>query len=518
MGWFSGRGRQSVRRAASGGKGNEKAESIEKHVEKLYKKLAHVAEAEDKLAISIDEEAYVNLLGKLIGEAEKLQNFPPELIPCEDLAVAHVVEVLQPYTVENGGPLTIETYDYSDNQGRSNVIIRYPCGIEGAPTVALVGSHLDVVPATAENWERNPFELVREGDKLYGRGTTDCLGHVALLTLFLEQLAIKKPELHANVVTVLIATEEAIDKPGQGVDGLKAAGHLEELKNGTCLWIDASNSEPCIGTAGALQWHLTATGKRFHSGFPHVTVNPVELVSDAVKEIQDRFYKDFPPHPEEKRYNFKVGSTMKPTQMASAKGGINQIPSSATVSGDVRLSPFYSCADAAAKLEEYVKELNETKFSGLPTRGPYSKYDVPELDVHGKLELKWAHSGSPELMSGIACDIDSAGFLAVADACKSVRGKIEPYSVNGSLPLVFEMQKAGFDLQIIGFGRTEAYHAENEFCLLSEMLDAAKILSAFVSKMDAHYAKESKAGAKEEAAVPAKTEAAEAPAAEAEAA
>lgn len=34
----------------------------------------------------------------------------------------------------------------------------------------------------------DPFKLIVEGDKLYGRGTTDCLGHVALLTDLFAQV------------------------------------------------------------------------------------------------------------------------------------------------------------------------------------------------------------------------------------------------------------------------------------------------------------------------------------------
>ena len=36
--------------------------------------------------------------------------------------------------------------------------------------MAFVGSHLDVVPANPETWDRNPFELIIEGDKLCARG------------------------------------------------------------------------------------------------------------------------------------------------------------------------------------------------------------------------------------------------------------------------------------------------------------------------------------------------------------
>ncbi len=72
-------------------------------------------------------------------------------------------------------------------EGRGNVIIKYPGSSDAV--CSFIGSHLDVVPATKASWQRDPFKLHIEGDKLYGRGTTDCLGHVALLTDFLASLA-----------------------------------------------------------------------------------------------------------------------------------------------------------------------------------------------------------------------------------------------------------------------------------------------------------------------------------------
>ena len=77
------------------------------------------------------------------------------------------------------------------------------------------------VPANPETWQWDPFKLTQEGDKLYGRGTTDCLGHVALLTALLVFLAkrFKKGELKLtrNVVVVFIAAEEGGEN-GVGVD------------------------------------------------------------------------------------------------------------------------------------------------------------------------------------------------------------------------------------------------------------------------------------------------------------
>jgi acetylornithine deacetylase len=95
-----------------------------------------------------------------------------------------------------------------------SVIIEYPSASGSKKTVSFVGSHLDVVRrmsteacsqwvhhlfrcvactvfAEKKGWDFDPFKLTVDGDKLQGRGTTDCLGHVALLTdLFTQVLFI----------------------------------------------------------------------------------------------------------------------------------------------------------------------------------------------------------------------------------------------------------------------------------------------------------------------------------------
>mmetsp|Transcript_6748 Transcript_6748/g.12459 ORF Transcript_6748/g.12459 Transcript_6748/m.12459 type:complete len:503 (+) Transcript_6748:60-1568(+) len=462
----------------------EKEESILDQLNALYDELPHVAEAKDVLGIELDEKRYVELMEKLIGEAKFVQNFPPELVPEEGRVIKHLLDILEPHSAKNGGPLEIEVVEYA--KGRGNVIIKYKG--TGPKTIGMIGSHLDVVPANPDTWERDPFKLFKEGDKLYGRGTTDCLGHVGLLTLFMESLAIKKPSLESSVIVVFIASEEATSAPGLGVDGLMANGKLEELKHGACLWIDASDSEPCCGTAGAIQWHLRAHGKRFHSGLPHMAINPIELANDALAQMQARFLKDFGPVPEEKRYSFMTPSTFKPTQISCSKGGLNQIPPMCTISGDIRLTPFYDAHKVIAALKQYVQELNNSKFSALKSRGPCSKYELPAEDLVGRLEIEFGHEmDGSELVEGVACDLKSPGFLALSDAIKRVRGSVKPYSICGSLPLVANMKREGFDIQIAGFGRSDAYHAENEYSLLSDMADAAKILSSFVSKVEAHH-------------------------------
>ena len=159
-------------------------------------------------------------------------------------------------------------------EGRGNVIVKY-LGTNPKKICSFVGSHLDVVPANADGWDRDPFKLQIEGDDLYGRGTTDCLGHVAMLTDFMATLAEKKPKLETSIVVIFIVNEENSAFPGIGVDQLALEGYMDELKNGPLFWIDSADTQPCIGTCGMLLWRIKAIGKLFHSGLPHKGINSI---------------------------------------------------------------------------------------------------------------------------------------------------------------------------------------------------------------------------------------------------
>lgn len=78
----------------------------------------------------------------------------------------------------------------------------------------------------------DPFSLSIDGDQLRGRGTTDCLGHVALLTELLKKLAETKLKLKSSVVVIFIASEENNSIPGIGVEQLAKEGHFDNLKAG----------------------------------------------------------------------------------------------------------------------------------------------------------------------------------------------------------------------------------------------------------------------------------------------
>mmetsp|Transcript_16199 Transcript_16199/g.41308 ORF Transcript_16199/g.41308 Transcript_16199/m.41308 type:complete len:435 (-) Transcript_16199:267-1571(-) len=430
------------------------------------------------LALEWREDQFLHILEKVIGEAEFVQNNPTAgKIPREELVARHVLDELRPYTTENGGPLSVQTYEHI--KGRTNLIVTYPGTTD--KTIALVGMHMDVVPADPSEWQFNPFKLSRDKDEVRGRGTTDCLGHVALITRLFAQLGETRPTLERSVVGVYIADEEASVDPLVGLEGLVQQGLLAHLKNGPMYWVDCSDTQPCIGTGGMSAWTLTATGrqagKKQHSAFPHDAINAMELAMDALQAVQNKFYELCPPTDKERKFGFKCCTTMKPTQWAyPSRAPSSTIPHTATISGDIRMSPFYNIGEIREEIRLFANSLDVSKLGG---RGP-SQYVLPD-GTRGAVKLEYAGPG----LRGYAADVRGQAFDVIVKAVKEVLGEAKPYSVTGSLPCIADLRDEGFDVCCTGFGLMSYYHANNERAKISDFHNGFKIVIAMINHAEA---------------------------------
>src|SRR5712664_3850927 len=93
-------------------------------------------------------------------------------------------------------------HEFAD--GRTSVIAR--AGGGDSPPLCLTG-HIDTVPLGATAWSRDPFSGETDGDRLYGRGSSDMKAGGAAMLLAARGLA-KKLQGTPGVVLVLTAAEE----------------------------------------------------------------------------------------------------------------------------------------------------------------------------------------------------------------------------------------------------------------------------------------------------------------------
>lgn len=91
--------------------------------------------------------------------------------------------------------------------GRGNLVARLQ-GNGTRPALILLG-HLDVVPADPAEWDVSPFSAEVRDQRVWGRGTLDMKGLVAMEVMVLRRLKRENVPLSGDVLLVLCADEEA---------------------------------------------------------------------------------------------------------------------------------------------------------------------------------------------------------------------------------------------------------------------------------------------------------------------
>lgn len=161
------------------------------------------------------------------------------------------------------------------------------------PTVLTYG-HGDVVNGQESAWRQglSPWVLTQEGDRWYGRGTTDNKGqHTVVLTALAHAIAARGGKLGYNVTLLLEMGEEA------GSPGLAqfCADHAKALRADLFVASDGPRinvERPTLflGSRGAINFSLTVRSrdKAYHSGnWGGVLANPATVLSHALASMVD---------------------------------------------------------------------------------------------------------------------------------------------------------------------------------------------------------------------------------------
>ena len=106
---------------------------------------------------------------------------------------------------------------------------------EGDEIVGIAG-HLDIVPVGGD-WSYDPFKLTREGDYVYGRGTTDDKGPVLEALYAMKLLRDSGVKLNKRVRLIMGCNEET---------GSKCMEHYNEVAEELSCGFTPDASFPCI--------------------------------------------------------------------------------------------------------------------------------------------------------------------------------------------------------------------------------------------------------------------------------
>ncbi|MBR4718262.1 MAG: M20/M25/M40 family metallo-hydrolase [Lentisphaeria bacterium] len=189
--------------------------------------------------------------------------------------------------------------------------ILYASNRESGTPEIILNSHLDVVPATEDQFE----PVVRDG-KLFGRGACDCLGNAVCLAEILLKA-------NAHVAAVFSADEET---------GGETTRHMVDLgytAKHAVLILDSGDDPTIIyEQKGVLVVHLTAKGRDGHAAYPWKCENPIDKLMAGYAKFREKWRN--PASDDDWR------NTMSACMM-SAGTAPNQIPGEATMTINFRL-------------------------------------------------------------------------------------------------------------------------------------------------------------------------------------
>ena len=198
------------------------------------------------------------------------------------------------------------------------------------------------MPLGATTWSKDPFAANIEGDRLYGRGSSDMKSGVAAFVFAMLELM---PQLSdtPGVVLVITAGEET------GCEGAFQLVKENVLGDaGAIVVAEPSANYPLIGHKGALWLKARNHGITAHGSMPELGENAIYKSARAITKLED--------------FDFNVARHEilgKPTlNVGTVEGGmnINSVPDLAEVGIDIRTIPSQQHSQVKDGLQSYLGE------------------------------------------------------------------------------------------------------------------------------------------------------------------
>ena len=321
-----------------------------------------------------------------------------------------------------------------------------------APGVVLSG-HTDVVPVDGQAWDTDPFAAEVIGDKLYGRGSCDMKGFIAICLAHIDRIL--KAKLDTPVHFAFSYDEEV---GCIGVNGLLAELGKREIQPRACIIGEPTSMGVVRAHKGMLSKRCRVRGKSAHSSLTHLGVNAVAFAARAIAyidEMAQRIARDGP---------FDEGFNPPHTTLHAGviRGGTvnNIIPHTCEFEFEIRNLPEQQPLPLFEEVERYVEETLLPKMRAVSADTGFdweTSSDYPGMNT----------DAGADVIAMAARLLDNPG----------APGKVS-YGTEGG-----RFQSAGIPGVICGPGSIEQAHKPNEYVELSQLARGERFVSDLIDSL-----------------------------------
>jgi acetylornithine deacetylase len=144
----------------------------------------------------------------------------------------------------------------------------------------VLSGHTDVVPVDGQKWATNPFELVEQGGLLYGRGSADMKGFIAValaMAPHFKSLNLKRP------IHFAFSCDEEVGCRGVRPLVQHMRDHLK--KPATVIVGEPTSMQVVNAHKSAVRFATEVTGHEAHSALTGKGVNAIMVAAEVIHEI-----------------------------------------------------------------------------------------------------------------------------------------------------------------------------------------------------------------------------------------
>lgn len=326
---------------------------------------------------------------------------------------------------------------------RHGNVIAYYRGKTSGKKLAF-NSHLDTVPV-GEGWTRDPFEGKIVGDRIYGRGSTDCKSSIATQIVAVKSLMDVGAELSGEIVLMYPVEEEIQDVSRKGTYKMLKDGFTADM----CINGEDTDLNVCIAGGGMLEIKITTLGVNAHGATPDEGKNAIKMMMKVIEEIN----KMSPGHD---KY---IGSGSINVGVISGGERSSVVPDRC----EMKVSRFTVPGETGAMFYSQINSIIERLKSEDEDFDAISEltYESNPSVISEEEEIVKSISKAHELL-GMECELKGTPQHMDADFLINV----------GNIPTV-----------IYGPGTGKMAHMPNEYVLLDELKTALRVyaLTAYVA-------------------------------------
>lgn len=146
----------------------------------------------------------------------------------------------------------------------------------------VLSGHTDVVPVAGQDWQSDPFELTRRGDRLFGRGTCDMKGFIACVMAHTETFQNKNLK-----VPIHFAFSYDEEVGCLGVQKLISDVDKNLPRPVAVIVGEPTNMKIVGGTKGGRSYLTRIEGVDGHSSLPDLGANAILAASRIIQRLAD---------------------------------------------------------------------------------------------------------------------------------------------------------------------------------------------------------------------------------------